>query len=764
MRAFLQHMGWSLELEDEGVPELQREHDEHIMDIVLRSGKYKTGEIKTINQCRLYLQAVTVADIANPAGTWLDRDLLAGHPKDESSTTAGVCINQDRPTEGAWKIWLGATHLWTNRFGKLDKPLGRWTVPIYRMRRRWHAYIDHDQQYCYRRDTETKRILYRHSIQDGYLREDPETMTEYDLPPEVTPIQLRTVGSQWRTVHQKETFHAQEKSDSTEGLGTIRKRLDDHHDTLTALYPIASTHLDRLEDVLPEESLLIATDGGVQTKAGYGWVMATTGMEIYATGHAPVNGRDVTSYRAELFGLVAAITVLNEAIRKHKRAPTTIRLYCDNKSAVDIVHEIQTASRATFTRGGVLNALMAEYDVIQRLATVLDDAPSHLQVIHIKAHQDDDKPVESLSVPARLNVMADKLATKAVQEGSSRTRVSMIPGTEVLVHTTTGTITRRMAQTARYDKGSGEIRKHIQQKHKWNDQLMDSIDWEQHSALQRRHRERPVQVVKLTHKLVPTNTVRHRYKLIAEPTCPLCGSEPETMYHVVQCKHGTRQEWRRKLEQRLSEMGKKQQAPPDMVKAFIGGWASWTKNEEVEIPAGASTAIRTAMKQQEDIGWHQLLHGRAVLAWRQTVTTNHTQNDRALRDSNETTWVTNMLDTIWTEWFKVWEARNEFVHGKTMTEKQERKRAEIEQKIRTIYMNKDKYLPQERLMLDGDVEEFIQTRGHTALANWERVWGPLFAKSAAESHRQALQGVRPITGYFKPAAPPGRQARGSVSL
>ena len=763
VRAFLQHMGWSLELEDGGVPGLQREYDQHIMDIVLRSGKYTSSAIKTINQCRLYLQAATVADISNPAGTWLDRDLLAGNPNEKSSTTAGVKINQDRPSDGAWKIWQGATRLWANKHGKLDKPLGRWTVPLHQMRRRWHAYIDCDQKHCYRRDLGRTSKFYRHDVNDSQLRNHTETMTEFNLPSDITPVQIRLVGSSWRTVKQDETHYEQDEPDHGD-RNSIRQRLDNQPETLAALHPPSSTNLDRLEDTLPEKALLIATDGGVQGQAGFGWIMASPEMDVYATGHAPVQGRDITSYRAELFGLLAAITVLNEAVRIHERAPQIVLLYCDNKSAVDIANDIQTANQTTFTRGGVVNALMAEYDVVQRLATVLDDAPTQLRVIHIKAHQDNDKPTESLSVPARMNVMADRLATLAVRGGLGSTTAGLIPGTEVLVHTATGTITRRLAQTARYDKGLEEIRQHIQRKNKWDDRTMDSIDWEQHSALQRRHRERPVQVTKLTHKLVPTNVVRHRYKLITEPTCPLCGLEPETLYHVVRCKHGTRKEWRQKLEQRLSEMGKQQQAPPDMVKAFIGGWASWMKNEEVEIPAGASVAIRAAMKQQEDIGWHQLLHGRAALAWRQTVTTKHTPYDGALRGSNETTWVTNMLDAIWTEWFKVWEERNEFVHGKTMTEKQERKRAEIEQKIRTIYENKDKYLPPERLMLGDDVEEFIKARGYTALANWERVWGPLFAKSAAECHRQALQGVRPITGYFKPAAPPGCQARGSVSL
>ena len=278
------------------------------------------------------------------------------------------------------------------------------------------------------------------------------------------------------------------------------------------------------------------------------------------------------SYRAELFGLLAATAALNEAVRKHQRVPKTICLYCDNKSAVDIVNEIQKASRATFTRGGVFNALMAEYDVIQRLATILDEAPSHLWVIHIKVHQDNDTQTESLSVLARLNVLADKLATRALREGLGTMRAGMIPGTEVLVHTTKGTITRRMAQTARYDKGVEEIQKHIQKKNNCTNNTMDGIDWEQHSALQRQHRDRTVQVTKLTHKLVPTNTVRHQYKLITDPTCPLCGSEPETMYHAVQCKHRTRKEWRQKLEQRLAEVGKQQRAPPDIVAAFINGW------------------------------------------------------------------------------------------------------------------------------------------------------------------------------------------------
>lgn len=123
---------------------------------------------------------------------------------------------------------------------------------------------------------------------------------------------------------------------------------------IAALYPKSTTILQRLEADIPEETLFIATDGGVQSQAGSGWIMASSDKAIYASGHSPVHGRDITSYRAELFGLLAAITMLNEAMRKHKQAPKTILLYCDNKVAVDIANDIQKSSKTTFARRGGL--------------------------------------------------------------------------------------------------------------------------------------------------------------------------------------------------------------------------------------------------------------------------------------------------------------------------------------------------------------------------------------------------------------------------
>ena len=118
---------------------------------------------------------------------------------------ARVKINQERPLDGAWKIWHRATRLWTNKHRKLDKPLGRWIVLTHQMGQKWHAYIDQNQKCCYGRNRETTFKFYQHKVKDGQLRDYTKTTTEYELPPDVTLVQIWFVGSTWRMVKQGET-------------------------------------------------------------------------------------------------------------------------------------------------------------------------------------------------------------------------------------------------------------------------------------------------------------------------------------------------------------------------------------------------------------------------------------------------------------------------------------------------------------------------------------------------------------------------------
>ena len=139
LRTYLNKIDGHLELGFPTVPPPQRVKDQYIMDIVLSSKKFKPEAIQLVNYCRLYLQAVTIADIAEANGTHLDPALLRGSPSLLSSMTTLLWINQERPSEKAWGCWRRACQLFSTRNGTLFEPLGMWLYPHKRLRREWKA-------------------------------------------------------------------------------------------------------------------------------------------------------------------------------------------------------------------------------------------------------------------------------------------------------------------------------------------------------------------------------------------------------------------------------------------------------------------------------------------------------------------------------------------------------------------------------------------------------------------------------------------------
>ena len=69
MRHFLRMIQGRLRLSETFLPEIQRVNDSFIMDHVLERGTFSPPEIRRINYCRLFLQAITVSDITDATGT-----------------------------------------------------------------------------------------------------------------------------------------------------------------------------------------------------------------------------------------------------------------------------------------------------------------------------------------------------------------------------------------------------------------------------------------------------------------------------------------------------------------------------------------------------------------------------------------------------------------------------------------------------------------------------------------------------------------------
>ena len=127
------------------LPKNQASNDAQIMDLILKSKKFQSAQIRMLNYCRLYLGAVTFSDLTSSAHlalTWLDNAKLNGQISRLRSQTRWLTIHQDRPSAYVQlTLWGRVNKLWSTPKGRLNCPLGRWLRPNDKRRVSYPAYV-----------------------------------------------------------------------------------------------------------------------------------------------------------------------------------------------------------------------------------------------------------------------------------------------------------------------------------------------------------------------------------------------------------------------------------------------------------------------------------------------------------------------------------------------------------------------------------------------------------------------------------------------
>jgi hypothetical protein len=117
-------------------PAIPREHDKTLMDH-FTSLQLPSAILGTLNRCRLYLQVITVSDIAATNGLFILQQIREGrHLSTRRSRLEWP--NQGRPSSAKWAIWkVNLSSL--ESYGRLIEPLGKWVEPSHQ---RWEHFLD----------------------------------------------------------------------------------------------------------------------------------------------------------------------------------------------------------------------------------------------------------------------------------------------------------------------------------------------------------------------------------------------------------------------------------------------------------------------------------------------------------------------------------------------------------------------------------------------------------------------------------------------
>jgi hypothetical protein len=104
LRDFLRGIHGSLNFADSQIQPAQRSNDVYIMDVAL-AATFSKPELRNINLCRLFYNALTLSDLTNATGTRLSPGISDGTILHSQSKPTGPRVKQPAPDSRAWSSW-----------------------------------------------------------------------------------------------------------------------------------------------------------------------------------------------------------------------------------------------------------------------------------------------------------------------------------------------------------------------------------------------------------------------------------------------------------------------------------------------------------------------------------------------------------------------------------------------------------------------------------------------------------------------------------
>jgi len=119
LRQFLCNTQCSLVLSKPITQQPNRENDDYIMDLILKSNQFNPKQIRRINYCRLFLNVLLLSDITEPDGSTLTQLTTIQNQSALHPWPLRKPIHQNKPSSLSWKLWHRASAIWSTSNNKL---------------------------------------------------------------------------------------------------------------------------------------------------------------------------------------------------------------------------------------------------------------------------------------------------------------------------------------------------------------------------------------------------------------------------------------------------------------------------------------------------------------------------------------------------------------------------------------------------------------------------------------------------------------------
>jgi hypothetical protein len=531
IRDFLIQIESKVKIRDLWQPQLLRYEDFFIMQ-KLDTIQISKRECIVVNNWRIYLQVLTLSNIANAAGDkirpeFFDRNCVG----DWEPTSKLQWPNQDRPPINTFCIWKRFLKKMTgcDNLGYLsNSKLGAWK-PGYDTTIQVRAVIHTNHRsmatFCDVTKTWTKyNFTSRRYSYFFFDKATSEEMADFDLT-SYFPVDYTENNLELRVcIRNLSRMLITSNSEQRVCVDSFQSYVRTTRDWKSPLLHSMQLYNQLRTGILSQDEIVICSDGGVRRScAGFGVVMSNNNSIVASTNMLISPGHNAfTSYRSEAMGVLGAM-VLYDRLQEFtlqrcgNRATVQVRFLCDNEALVKTLNKLR---RRPITPKFYY---LPDVDIIKEILVLIRAINRNGQVVefkHVKGHQ--DRNPGPLSFDASLNVQADQLATASLQLPQHH-KLDM-PNTKATLLIQDKVVTSHHSQQIREAYHLIALKKHYKNLNSWDEGVFDTVWWEAHGmALSTLRPGELTTIQKLLQHRLPCNRRENMYYGYIGAECRTCG-------------------------------------------------------------------------------------------------------------------------------------------------------------------------------------------------------------------------------------------------
>ena len=636
-----------------------RANDFFLMDII-RGTNLSIEQKQIFNQIRLYMQVETAADIVKASnGTQICNNIYE-------------CVKVRRSTKlwpniksfpRKWKeIWVSILR---NHIQPIlqSRPLGKWKRTSHQC---WTFPSNGNFNIFYDGDNYVEKVLEKN---------------EY----------IPTVDIQANLSHEIIVLHIYE------GYERINMRAEEPMTTQAVplwvhrnwgTLELEQNIIDRIGKELHDNNIVAASDGSVWNKrSSHAFCIATKDEhEIIFKAAAPVDcdHTHASSFRAESFGALAIITLL-EYIGKQLNMPRKrVDIYIDNSETVQTMNK-----KLWHTVGTVLND---DRDVAIELRSQAKNGRFSYSAVHVKGHM--DRITDDLTPEQWLNQQMDTHVGEFIRSPPPRLLPTqeppVLPSSIVGISCNGAPVVSNIEETLIENMLQDGIEEYYAKHHQIQNHHMDVIDYVPLRQVLKKNKKKLGPRLKCINHQWHTMAISYQWKATTDPLCPLCRETEETWQHIFSCTHcemkRARREQRKKLEEKLTTL----HTMPDIKKQILGILDAWSQNKQPQyIPSTSQyrEEVELAFKVQEEVGFSSFIVGLISTEWGDA---QEVYFRREIKDSKYNTirWRQGLIEALITYATMQWKERCDYIHAENNATKDQRFRKMLKLKLQYLKQNK----------------------------------------------------------------------------